>query len=331
MNTKNVVMTALLLSLGLAISAQAQAPIPGEANLLVWLKADDGVQNSGNTGPCVVGSPTGNWLDKSGNGNNAEVVLGTMELAAPSFGDPCTPQNVVRFNGDGCYKLVPPDPNALLKSDITAYFVIRTMYPVDPWRSALVSSVSYISIPQQGDVVKGFTADSYYDGKLEAYTACGGPGNNDWFAMDKVPGGYHILTFCYNLSQERKSINFDGGLLDWGKMACLSYWPHTPDTSGHEETVYYIGGHLGAGNLAQTDMAEFILWDDCSRATSVRIEKYLSEKYSIPLADKECGDHGYYDHDTDKDCYITLQDFATMAVKWLECTDPDDPSCGVAD
>ena len=43
-----------------------------------------------------------------------------------------------------------------------------------------------------------------------------------------------------------------------------------------------------------------------------------------------CGDWGYHAGDLNEDCYVDFLDFATFAADWLECTDPNDPNCGLA-
>ena len=201
MNTKNVVMITLLLSLGLAISAQAQAPVPGEANLLVWLKADDGVQNSSNTGPATVGSATGNWLDKSDKGTDAIYVQGTMELETANFGDPAADYNVVRFHNDGWYQFS-NDPNTLLENVATVFAVIKTRWD-EVGRSTYFQTLWWTA--ETG--ATGYTCDVHSTGLLQTYTSCNGPCNNDYFPVPYAPEGYHILVFRYDEVNEFKSIN----------------------------------------------------------------------------------------------------------------------------
>ena len=320
MNAKNVVMTALLLSLGLAISAQAQAPIPGEANLLVWLKADDGVQNSGNTGACAVGSETGDWLDKSGNGTDASYIQGTMTLETANFGDPAADHNVVRFYRDGYYQFMGPDPNALLVPVMSVFVVIQTGMPAPPdplYRNMYFSTYNNVAPGESG-----LTCDLYNNGYLQSFTGGSGPCNYDMLCPKKAPEvpEYHIICTRIDLPFNHKAIDLDGETMgeSYG-MGCISWTPGT---------IACLGSLKGVAYYPELDIAEMVIYNDASLQTRDRIESYLSEKYGIPLTAKVCGDQGYNAADLDKNCVVDLQDFATMATTWLQCTDPAIPGCG---
>ena len=88
----------------------------------------------------------------------------------------------------------------------------------------------------------------------------------------------------------------------------------------------------GEGNrLANTDIAEFIVYKGATIGIQSRIETYLSEKYNIALAPKACGDLGYHSADANKDCTVDIQDFAAMASEWLKCTEPYVPGCDIVE
>ena len=327
MNTKNVVMTTILLTLGLAISVQAQAPVPGEPGLLVWVKADDGVQNSGNTGPCVVGSPTGDWLDKSGNGNNANWIEGTMTLETANFGDPAADHNVVRFYGDGIYQLLGPDPNALLKDVLSVFVVIQTGMPEgsgDYYRNTYFSTTLVIDPDHTG-----VSCDLFSGGRLQCYTGGVGCVNEDFVAANDAPGlgdpgaGYHIICTRIDMPHMLKSIALNGETMGESlTTACLAYLPGTKA---------WLGVRAGLWSHVDTSLAEAIIYNDARLETKARIESYLSQKYGIPLVAKVCGDHGIHAADLNENCEVNLEDFAIMATTWLQCTDPAVPGCGFAE
>jgi len=50
------------------------------------------------------------------------------------------------------------------------------------------------------------------------------------------------------------------------------------------------------------------------------------QDYTAP---QQCGDEGtyYLPADLNKDCHVDFKDFAEFALFWLDCTDPNDPTC----
>ena len=323
MNAKSLVMATILLGLGFTLAAEAQAPVPGEPGLLVWLKAEDGVLNQSGQ-PAQPGQMTGDWLNNSGH-NDAKYVKGSMSLEVANFGTPAADHKVVHFNGDGYYAFRgdpnAPDPNVLHKTVATVIVVAK----IDQ-TNVLARNMYFSCYYADEGKESGWTAEFLNNGLLVMFTGCGTPGSAQTWVADKVASqGYHIVTHRVDLAHQFKAINCDGVEMGRATMSCLEV---------HPGAVPVLGGiwlNADFGIPDDIDIAEYIIYDRATIEVKDRIESYLSQKYGIPIAPKACGDHGYLSGDINKDCVVNMQDFADVAATWLQCTNPNEAGCVVVE
>jgi len=51
------------------------------------------------------------------------------------------------------------------------------------------------------------------------------------------------------------------------------------------------------------------------------------DNVEVAIRENDCGSWGYDPMDFSHDCYVDLFDFLEFAAAWLNCTQPQAPSC----
>lgn len=94
---------------------------------------------------------------------------------------------------------------------------------------------------------------------------------------------------------------------------------------------------LGVGTIIGFDIAVCTRWNNDTAYSMLAENVFIGksddagqfQQYELAnsLPQQYCGDWGYLDSDIVPDCYVNLKDFATMAIEWLNCNDPEDIDC----
>jgi len=268
------------------------------AGMALWLKADTGVIEAAG----VVES----WQDQSGNDNDANRAVGTMQLATHTFNTGELP--VIHFNQDGDLKLI--DPNDLFLPDLTIYAVLEQT--ADSSRRSYFST--YTNLVQWG---YGYHCD--FDGSYtRVFTSAGTEATiSDWgIGVPPLTAGYYYMTVAISDTAGSKSLYANGML-----RGATTF----PDMTFELISGCSIGalGNTG-GFFFKGDIAEIIVYPSVDSVQQAAVESYLSEKYGIEKMLPKCGDWGYSSSDFNQDCYVNFQDFAVFAMNWMKCTLPDD-------
>jgi hypothetical protein len=97
-----------------------------------------------------------------------------------------------------------------------------------------------------------------------------------------------------------------------------------PITSGAMPNIgnYTLGGNAGMNAR----------WFDGQIDELYIFDQTLNQQEILDLMDGKmpemvCGDNGYFQSDLNTDCYVNFEDFAMMALEWLQCTDPAVTGC----
>lgn len=311
----NVFKIVFMCALVVLCTNLAKAEIdPNYPDILLWVTADAGVMTTGdcadcNDVPASTGDVVSTWLDQTAKGHDAVANEGaTMSLETANFGTPAADHPVIRFNGDGFFAL---DTAALRVPDLTIYAVAEM---TGSGRRSYFST--YSNAAQWG---YGYHVDM--EGPyLRAFTSAGTSGTiSDWIAGSVSSTGMILITTQIDSTGGTKTVYVNGGMTALGTttMPAISFYEAAETAS--------IGslGQLGVFNFVG-DIAEILVFASVDAQQRTDAETYFGEKYGLaPL----CGDWGYLAGDINKDCYVTLEDFAVLTSQWLECTHPTGVGC----
>ncbi len=234
-------------------------PFP-DYGLQVWLRADQGVTQSGGT--------VSAWYDQSGNGNNAMQTDSTKQPAFVTSTTGLNSQPVLRFDGSNDFLSI-ADTAALNASKVSV-FVVASHQTGSGRRVFVTKSNSGLTngygIFKNGDNAYGFL-NSYSTGE---------------FGGAFPSGTYGLLSLTYD--GEKAADQAEASI-----SASINGTPQTTVYSGNYTTPItndasplYLGSWNGTALKNQCDIAEVILFNRCLSPEEVsQVRAYIFSRYGI--------------------------------------------------
>lgn len=242
--------------------AQAAPPAGG---MLVWFKADVGVEKTGG-GAAVVGDIVGDWTDQSSNATNAiaQPAAPILETNANLGGQP-----VLRWNGTGTDNMGFTVPGPSLAAGQASTYVV--VYDSSNLNASANRRLIDFAGPGFRNFSNGETApehNSAFDGVI-AYEGS--------ITVNDAP---HVSVMRH---QTNNLEHFVDGVLD----TLTAFYNPTSAPVGNwdlkEVNNLAIGTQASSGRAFSGDIAEVLIYDRALSDTEVaEVTSYALQKYSIP-------------------------------------------------
>ena len=277
MRSINWVVVALVASMSTPLAERAFAqPLPTDPNLVLWMRADQGVTGS---------APVTKINDSSDNGNDmfASIAFGPNGpvLATRTF--PTGDHPVIRFDGSAAFELA-PHATALNLDNATIYMVateVNGFFPAQCYVSNYGPSFLGYAVgisDTQSNFAKFYTSHGSFQSDLEPFTL-----------PDETP---FMLTTSWT-STGSKNAYLDGGPAFHEDGANPTYAADNNFVIGGLNTHGSVPGGEFIHQRLLGDIAEILIYNNVDDAQRASIESYLRHKYFQTAADLP----GDYDHD----------------------------------